>query len=97
MSKKAQSVPKSFEDAIGELERIVADVEGGAVPLEQSLLSYERGAFLIQHCRQILDSAEKQVELLTRQADGRLVASPAPTDAPPATQDPDPSLRDAAP
>jgi exodeoxyribonuclease VII small subunit len=76
MSKKPQPAPKSFEDALRELEQILAEIEGGQVGLEESLVKYERGNFLIQHCRGILGNAEKQVEILSKQADGQLKAEP---------------------
>jgi exodeoxyribonuclease VII small subunit len=72
MAKKTQSPPKNFEDALHELERIVSDIEGGQVGLEESLIRYERGTFLIQHCRGILGAAEKQIELLSKTPDGGL-------------------------
>jgi exodeoxyribonuclease VII small subunit len=72
MSKKAQAPPRSFEEALTELESILADIESGSVGLEESLARFERGNFLIQHCRSILTSAEKRIELLTR-ADGSTV------------------------
>ena len=53
-AKKNQTPPKSFEDALAELEQILSDIEGGEVPLEQSLSMYERGQFLIGHCRGVL-------------------------------------------
>jgi exodeoxyribonuclease VII small subunit len=64
MAKKAQTPPKSFEDALSELERILADIEAGEIGLEESLAKYERGNFLIQHCRGILGAAEKQIEVI---------------------------------
>ena len=76
MSKKPQPVPKNFEDALRELEQILSDIEGGQVGLEESLVKYERGNFLIQHCRGILGNAEKQIEILTKQADGELKGEP---------------------
>lgn len=76
MARKTQPIPRSFEEAIAELERILADIEGGEVPLEQSLTKYERGNFLIQHCRGILNQAEKQVELMTPNADGSVSTGP---------------------
>jgi exodeoxyribonuclease VII small subunit len=66
MAKKPQTVPKSFEEAMTELEQILTEIEKGDVPLEESLSKYERGTFLIQHCRKVLGDAEKQVEMLTR-------------------------------
>jgi exodeoxyribonuclease VII small subunit len=76
MSKKPQPTPKNFEDALRELEQILSDVENGEVGLEESLVKYERGNFLIQHCRGILGSAEKQIELLSKQADGEIKSEP---------------------
>lgn len=76
MAKKNQSVPKSFEEALSELETILSEIESGEVGLEQSLVKYERGSFLIQHCRGILGKAEKQIELLSKGPDGELVSEP---------------------
>ena len=76
MAKKAQIPPKSFEDALAELEQILADIEHGELGLEESLLKYERGNFLIHHCRGVLNTAEKQIELLGKSADGGLSVTP---------------------
>lgn len=70
MAKKTQAPPKTFEDGLAELEQILGQIEGGEVGLEESLAKHERGTFLIQHCRGILNRAEKQIELLTKSADG---------------------------
>ena len=72
MARKAQAPPKNFEEALQELEQILADIEGGQVGLEESLVKYERGTFLIQHCRGVLSTAEKQIEVLSKSADGGL-------------------------
>lgn len=76
MAKRAQPVPKSFEEALRELEQILNEIETGEVGLEESLVKYERGNFLIQHCRNVLNGAEKQIELLSKGADGELEATP---------------------
>src|SRR4051794_26971500 len=76
MAKKTQSPPKSFEDALRELEEILGEIEAGDLGLEHSLQKYERGNFLIQHCRGVLNSAEKQIDLLSRAADGSLASAP---------------------
>jgi exodeoxyribonuclease VII small subunit len=78
MAKKNVTPPKSFEEGLHELERILADIESGALGLEESLGKYERGTFLIEHCRGVLTAAEKQIELLTKSADGSLEARPMP-------------------
>lgn len=82
MGKKAQIPPKSFEEALAELERILADIEDGQVGLEQSIVSYERGTFLIQHCRGVLSNAEKQISLLTPSSQGGIDAEALPNDPP---------------
>ena len=76
MAKKAQPAPKSFEEGMRELEAILSDMENGQIGLEESLVRYERGAFLIQHCRSVLSAAQTQIEQLTRGADGELKATP---------------------
>ena len=67
-----QARPETFEAALGELEEIVRRMEGGQVSLDESLRLYERGTFLIRHCQDRLDTAEQQIEQLTRGKDGRL-------------------------
>jgi exodeoxyribonuclease VII small subunit len=61
--------PKSFEIAMSELERLVADMEAGSLPLDQLLVSYRRGAELLQFCRERLTAVEDQVKVLE---DGQL-------------------------
>jgi exodeoxyribonuclease VII small subunit len=76
MAKKSpQPAPKNFEEALAELEAILADIEGGDVPLEQSLVKYERGQFLVAHCRAVLAQAEKQIEQLSKSPDGESIQS----------------------
>jgi exodeoxyribonuclease VII small subunit len=76
MAKKNLNPPKNFEDAVAELEQILGKIEGGELGLEDSLLQYERGSFLIQYCRGVLNSAEKQIEEITQSSDGGLEARP---------------------
>jgi exodeoxyribonuclease VII small subunit len=59
----ADSAP-NFEAAVAELEAIVAQMETGQLPLEQSLAGYKRGAELLQLCQQSLTNAEQQVRIL---------------------------------
>jgi exodeoxyribonuclease VII small subunit len=67
-SKAAQdapaAVPEDFEQALAELEQLVAAMEGGALSLEASLAAYERGATLARFCQERLSAAEQQVKLL---------------------------------
>jgi exodeoxyribonuclease VII small subunit len=76
MAKRNLTPPKTFEEALQELEQILAEIEGGELGLEDSLGKYERGNFLIQHCRTVLNSAEKQIELLSKSPDGGLQSEP---------------------
>ncbi len=55
----------SFEETIAELETIVAQMESGNLPLDQSIQAYTRGAALLQSCQQSLADAEQQVRILT--------------------------------
>lgn len=86
MAKKAQTPPKTFEDALSELEQILADIEGGETGLEESLVKYERGNFLIQHCRAVLGAAEKQIELLSKGNEDRAETSGLPQESAEAEQ-----------
>lgn len=54
----------SYEDALGELDRLVAAMEGGQLPLDRLLESYKRGAELLTFCRSRLDAVEQQVKIL---------------------------------
>ena len=78
MAKKPQTPPKSFEEALQELEQILSQIEQGEMGLEESLVKYERGNFLIQHCRGVLSQAEKQIELLGRSPDASLSVTETP-------------------
>jgi exodeoxyribonuclease VII, small subunit len=58
------TAPKDFESALAELEKIVAQMESGKLSLEDSLSAYERGASLLNFCREAISRAEQQVEAL---------------------------------
>ena len=67
----------SFEDALRELEQIVQKLEGGDVPLDDSIRIYERGAALKAHCEARLREAELKVEKIVLGADGPKGLEPA--------------------
>lgn len=54
----------TFEKAIAELERIVAQMEEGELSLESSLGAHKRGLELARYCQQRLDAARAQVKVL---------------------------------
>jgi len=61
----------SFEEALRELEAIVAELESGQAPLEQSIERYERGAKLKAHCEARLEAARLKVERIVVGGDGK--------------------------
>lgn len=64
MSKPKTPKPLTFESALAEIESIVAAMEDGELPLEQSLAAYKRGAELLQFCQAQLRDAQQQVKIL---------------------------------
>ena len=56
--------PQDFEAALTELESIVARMESGDLPLEDSLAAYRRGTELLRYCQGMLESVEQQVRVL---------------------------------
>lgn len=54
-----------FEDALSQLERIVASLEQGEPELTTALAKYEKGVLLLTQCHRLLDQAEQSVALLT--------------------------------
>lgn len=62
----------TFEQALERLETLVAQIEQGEVPLEESIEKYAQGVGLIQQCRAILDQAESKIQLLAADAKGKL-------------------------
>jgi exodeoxyribonuclease VII small subunit len=69
MTKKATEPPR-FEDVLAELEAIVRRLEGGELPLEESLGTFERGVGLVRSLTDRLAAIEQRVEVLVRGADG---------------------------
>jgi exodeoxyribonuclease VII small subunit len=60
---------KNFEDALGELESIVKQLEDGDLTLERSLALYERGVELSRYCHARLEDAEKRIEILNERGE----------------------------
>ncbi|MEJ2175550.1 MAG: exodeoxyribonuclease VII small subunit [bacterium] len=54
----------SFEKALAELERLVAQMESGNLSLEQALAAHKRGLELARFCQSRLEAAEQQVKVL---------------------------------
>ncbi len=60
----AKAPPKTFETALEELEKLVGDLEGGKLPLADSLAAYKRGAELLKYAQGELAQVEQQVKVL---------------------------------
>lgn len=59
-----------FEDALKRLEKIVGDLEGGGLSLDEALEKYEEGIRLSKTCAKKLEAARKKVEILLKSEDG---------------------------
>lgn len=65
----------AFEDALGQLENIVRQLESGEVPLEQSIALYQKGHVLREYCQKRLDDARAQIEKINIGPDGKAAST----------------------
>jgi len=70
-NRHADVASMSFEQALGELEKILESLEQGNVALEESISQYERGEKLRDHCQRLLGAAEAKVEKIRLSASGQ--------------------------
>jgi len=77
MAEPAEIAALTFEQALAELEQIVARLESGQAPLEDSIQMYERGAALKAHCETRLEAARLHVEKIVVGAAGAQGVEPA--------------------
>lgn len=76
MTEKAtKKTPKSFEKSLERLEKIVADMEGGDLSLEDMIARFEEGQGLVRFCSKKLNEVEQKIEKLVKK-DGEMVAEP---------------------
>ena len=66
----------SFEQAVQELETLVRKLEEGRLPLEEAILSYERGMMLKNHCESKLREAKLRVDKITLSPTGQPILQP---------------------
>ncbi len=64
--------PRSFEEALTELEDRVRRLEVGELSLEDSLKLFEEGIALTRECHEKLDAADQRLVELTRGPDGEV-------------------------
>ena len=67
---------KKFEAALSRLEEIVGSLESGELALEQSLKLFEEGVKLARVCNARLEEAERKVEVLLKDKNGKMTAKP---------------------
>ena len=84
---KNKEQEQSFESSLASLERIVAHLESGDLPLERALELFEEGVALARRCQSQLGDAERKVEMLLRER-GEIKVTPfePPKDAPAAAE-----------
>ena len=71
-ARKTAEKEQTFEEALGELEAIVAEMEQGEPTLVELTEKYSRGVMLVDKCQQELDRAEKMIDMMVK-SDGSLV------------------------
>jgi len=67
---------KGFEQSLGQLEKIVEELEGGELSLDDSMKKYEAGLKLLKDCYQYLERAEKRIQKLVKKEDGTFSLEP---------------------
>lgn len=70
---KKAAAEANFEQAMKRLEEIVELMESGELPLEDLIVRYEEGMKLVKVCQERLASAEKRIEIITRDSAGKPV------------------------
>lgn len=54
----------TYEQAVAELEAIIARHDQGSIGLEESIAAYRRGTALIRRCRELLEKAEQEIRVI---------------------------------
>lgn len=81
MSKKKptqrEDCTSTFEESLEQLEKIVAELESGKLGLSDALARYEEGVKHLKGCQQLLELAERKIELLSGvDAEGNPITTP---------------------
>jgi exodeoxyribonuclease VII small subunit len=61
----------TYEEAVNELEKVVATLESGSAALDKSIELYTLGAILKDHCQEKLNSAEEKISVLVQKSEGK--------------------------
>jgi exodeoxyribonuclease VII small subunit len=70
----------TFETMMQRLQELVGTLERGNLSLEESIRSFEEGVALVKRCTEILDHAERRIQKLTRDAEGKPAVVPVEED-----------------
>ncbi|HEY6122143.1 MAG TPA: exodeoxyribonuclease VII small subunit [Pyrinomonadaceae bacterium] len=73
---EGEAQARTFEASLEALEKIVHELERGDLSLEKSLELFERGIKLSRECQERLNQAERRIEILMRDNQGRTVVGP---------------------
>ena len=73
--KNNEEQSRTFEASLEALEQIVRQLESGDLPLEKSLELFEQGIRLSRECQERLSQAERRIEVLLRDNQGRTVVA----------------------
>lgn len=68
--KGGNGAPPAFEDALARLEKIVQELEGQDLTLEETLARYEEGSGLVRECTRRLEEAEQRIRVLSVASEG---------------------------
>lgn len=74
MTPKSKTKSKDFESDLKELEKIVKQLEAGDLSLKEALKLYERGVSLSRSCHELLEEAERRIEVLDERGELKQVA-----------------------
>lgn len=62
----------TFEEAMENLEKVVAELESGELSLDKSVTQFQKGMELSNYCSKLLEDAEKSISILVKQRDGTM-------------------------
>jgi exodeoxyribonuclease VII small subunit len=74
--KTIKSTPIKFEDALSRLEKIVSELEGGSLELDDILTHFEEGITLSQICEDRLKKIESKIQILLKKAEPEPINEP---------------------
>ncbi|TVP89919.1 MAG: exodeoxyribonuclease VII small subunit [Thioalkalivibrio sp.] len=89
MPKDPPKSPAAFEAAMESLEQLVARMEAGDLPLEESLREYQRGMELVRSCQEALDEAQRRIDSVI-ESPGSPTQTSDPNDSTKVPENPDP-------